>query len=375
MKIGTIRGIEIDLHYSTLVIIGLVGFYAANFYNQFVSNPTLFELIIVGIINGVILLLSILAHELMHSFVAQEEGMEVPKITFYLFGGVSSIDEEPKSPMSEFKIAAVGPVSSLIIGGSLLISLFVPTIFLEITYPSILAVTLLYMGISNIALGIFNFLPAFPMDGGRVLRSYLWHKKDNNLIDATKTASKVGKYFGYGMVAYGFFQMFFLGLFGGLWMVVIGWFLANSAKQAVQQTIMEVRLKEMKAKDMMHKYDVNVPAEITVNEAIKDYFMPYRRAYFPVTRHNQTIGILHAESVRDIPNERRDQVKVEEIMRENSDIPVVGADEPGNEVLKKLKRAEEEPRIVRITNGETEVLGFVDKNDIRSALEVSRLFS
>ncbi|MHA2088583.1 MAG: M50 family metallopeptidase, partial [Promethearchaeota archaeon] len=169
MKIAKIKGIEIRLHLSTLLIIALVGFYAASLYAALIPNASIIELITVGLINGIIILASILTHELSHSIIAQRNGLEVTEIELHLFGGVSRIEEEPHTPRAEILIAIVGPLSSLLIGIILLVLFYLP-----LSIPTFLVVTFFYSGISNIGLGIFNLLPAFPIDGGRVLRAFLW---------------------------------------------------------------------------------------------------------------------------------------------------------------------------------------------------------
>ena len=227
MKIARIYGIDIKLRISTLLIVGLVGFYAASFYYSLVPNPPLFDLILVGLVSGFMLLFSILAHELMHSIVAQKYGLKVSEIELYLFGGASKIEEEPKTPKSEMIIAVVGPLTSLVIGGILLLIIFLFPIGI---YP-LLFVPIFYTGFSNIILGIFNLLPAFPMDGGRVLRAFLWYRR-HDIISATKTSSRIGSVFAYGLIGFGFLQMLFYGFLNGLWFVIIGFFLNSQTRQS-----------------------------------------------------------------------------------------------------------------------------------------------
>ena len=219
MKIGTIKGITIRLNISTLLIIALVGFSAASFYDQMVEGIGLVELILVGILNGVILLASILLHELSHSLMAQRYELNVTEIELYLFGGVSKIEEEPRTPKSEMIISVVGPATSLLIGGALFGLYFLP-----IAVPSFLVVTFFYSGLSNVILGIFNMIPAFPMDGGRVLRAFLWNRRDD-IVSSTKSATTVSKFFGYGFMVLGFIQMILFFSFNAFWFILIGMFL------------------------------------------------------------------------------------------------------------------------------------------------------
>lgn len=364
MRLGKIRGIEIKLRLSTLVIVGLVGYYAASFYNSLVQEVMVFELIFVGLLNGLIILGSILIHELMHSFVAQNQGMDVSEIEFYMFGGVSKIHEEPETPKAEIKIAIAGPIINLIIGVILL------TIFYSFSgLSAFVYVTLFYSGTSNIVLGIFNFLPAYPMDGGRVLRSILW-KKRRDLISATRTASKVGVYIGYGIIMWGIFQFLIIGLFGGLWLVFIGWFLINSARSAVKQTIQYEKLSKIITGDMISDQRIRINSDISIYEAVRQFFLPYKKEYFPVVKNGDVIGIIDLMSIKEVDKEKRKETNVGDIMIKADSLPQINVSENGNKVLNTLKEMKQKPKIMTVfQNGK--VLGFIGKEEIRSALRLS----
>lgn len=277
MKLGKIKNIQIKLHLSTLIIVALVGYYAATLYFDLVGGKAaLWEYILVGALNGVLMLFSIFIHELMHSIFAQRYGLKVTEIELYVFGGVSKIQEEPKTPKTEFIIAIVGPLTSLFLGVGLF-TLYLQPFFL---FSPILIVTFYYSGYTNLILGAFNMLPAFPMDGGRVLRSILW-KKRKDLLSATKTASKVGVAFGYALIAIGFLETIFLEDFSGLWTVLMGFFLASSARKGLIQTIYDLRLSNFTARQIMRQPRVAIPINIFVNDAVKDAFTTYRYPYFP----------------------------------------------------------------------------------------------
>jgi len=321
-------------------------------------------LIFVGLINGVILLLSILVHELSHSLMAQRYGLIVSEIELYLFGGVSKIEEEPKTPKSEMIISIVGPLSSLLIGIGLL-SIF----FLPINLPAIISVTLLYSGISNIGLSIFNLLPAFPIDGGRVLRAFLW-KRRNNLLSATKSASKVGTIFGYGLMIYGFFQILTIGLFNGIWLILIGSFLNSSARQAYLQTKNEVILSNISVRDMISIPNLGIPFDLSLDVAVREFFIPYKKSFFPVIQGDDIVGIIHIEDIKIIPMWQRSEIIVGYRMRRLSEFPTIDENQSGKEALRKLNKLKEEPLliIVKGTNNE-EVLGFIGRSELLSSLE------
>ncbi|MBD3342809.1 MAG: CBS domain-containing protein [Candidatus Lokiarchaeota archaeon] len=369
MKLGTIKGIGIKLHISTLLIVGLVGFYAATFYSSFVENVSLIELIAVGIINGFIILFSILIHELSHSLMAQRYGLKVSEIELYLFGGVSKIEEEPRTPKSEFIISFVGPLSSILLGLIFLGTLF----FSPFTYAPWISITLLYSGISNIGLGIFNLLPAFPMDGGRVLRAYLWNRK-KDLLSATKTASRIGSFIGYGLMFLGFLQILFLGVLGGFWLILIGSFLSSSAKKSYIQTVNDVALSKISVKDLISIPKVTIPYETLVSEALKDYFMVYRESYFPVIRRNEIVGIVYLNDLLNIPPEDRQFIILGYVMRKASDFPAIRREDNAKDVVREFQHIDSKPHMVVVREHEDEeVIGFIGENELNSALRFLNL--
>lgn len=366
VKIAKIKGIEIKLHLSTLVIVALVGFYATSFYAALIPNAPIIELVTVGVINGMIILFSILIHELSHSLVAQRYGLKVSEIELYLFGGVSRIEEEPRTPKSEALIAAVGPLSSLLIGAIMLIAFFLPA-----SIPAFLSITLFYSGISNIGLGIFNLLPAFPIDGGRLLRALLW-KRRNNIISATKSASKVGVGFGYGLMIFGVLQIFTFGLINGFWLIIMGSFLRSTAKQSYEQTINELILSSISVKEMLYmpKRNLEIPFDMLISDAVREYFITYKKSYFPVLKGDEIVGIVHIADIKHLPIQQRSQYIIGYIMRRISEFPNIEEDQTGKEAMKKLHQPGEKPHIVIVREKDNEkLIGFIGEDELRSSLK------
>ncbi len=365
MKIGKIKGIVISLHLSTLLIIGLVGFYAADFYANLVPGSNIFDLFLVGLINGLIILFSILIHELTHSLIAQRYGLKVSEIELYLFGGASKIEQEPNNPRSELIISVFGPISSLLIGAIFLASLYL----LPFSISPILRVTLFYSGISNIGLGVFNLIPAYPIDGGRALRAILWNKR-HDMLSATKTASKVGSYIAYGLMAYGFFSMFFFGFFSGLWFVIIASFLNNQSRHAYYQTLNELALSKLSAKELIRIADIAIPFNKTVNEAISNYFIPYKKVYFPVIYGGSVVGIIHLEDIKKVPITQRNEIIVGYLMKKISQFPIVNENNTGKDVLMKLTQMKDRPHIVIVYDvNQNNIIGYVGEEDILTSLK------
>ncbi|MFX1313285.1 MAG: site-2 protease family protein [Promethearchaeota archaeon] len=365
MKIGKIKGIEISLHLSTLLIIGLIGFYAADFYATLVPGSNFINLIIVGLINGLIILFSIFIHELTHSLIAQKYGLNVSEIELYLFGGVSKIEQEPANPKSEFIISVFGPISSLIIGAILLGSLFL----IPFNPFPIIKVTLFYSGISNIGLGIFNLIPAYPIDGGRVLRAILWQKR-HDMLSATKTATRIGSYIAYGMMAYGFISMLFFGFFNGLWIVIIASFLNNQSRHAYLQTLNEITLSKLNAKDLIRIPKVAIPFNKTVNEAIKNYFIPYQKVYFPVIQGSKVVGIVHLEDVKKVPMNQRNEIIIGYLMKKISYFPTINQNDTGKDALMKLIQMRDRPHLVIVEDSiQNTIIGYIGEDDLLTSLK------
>ena len=370
MKAGQIRGIEIKLKFSTILVVLLVAFYAGTLYIDLVPDISLIEVVLVGLANGVILLGSILLHEIAHSIYAQKDGLEVSEIELHIFGGVSKIKEEPRTPKSELIISGVGPLTSLILGFGSLGFLFLYPFAL----PSFVSFTLFYSGLSNALLGAFNMIPAFPMDGGRVLRSILWQKR-KDLISATKTASKVGTFFGYGFIAFGVVQMILLGALNGIWLLFIGTFVISSAKNALTQTLYQIQLSAINAKDLIRVPKVFIPFDMTIEEAIHRYFMVYRYPYFPVIEGGLIVGIVHMDDIKTIPVDVRHRYIIGYVMRKISDFPQIHGEESGKQVLDILNEMGDQPHIVIVEDEQKRLAGFIGTEDLVSALKYADLMS
>jgi len=227
LRIGKIFGIDIYIHISWVIIIVLMTWsLAVGWFPVLYHGFSALTDWILGFIAAILLFASVLLHELAHSVVARARGLPVKNITLFIFGGVSNIEKEPGSPGIEFQMAVVGPLTSILIG-----VLAFALLFLLGQYSSALGAILWYLGIANILLGIFNLIPGFPLDGGRVLRSIVW-KIDGNLPRATRIVTVVGQVIAYLFILVGIW-LFFVGYFiDGLWLGFIGWFLLSSAQSA-----------------------------------------------------------------------------------------------------------------------------------------------
>lgn len=369
MKLGKIKDIEIRLHFSTLLIVGFIGFHAVLFYCDLIPNTIpIWELFLFGIVNGLIMVFSILVHEIMHSIIAQRHGLEVSHIELNIFGGVSQILDEPKTPKSEMTIVAVGPISNLLLGVNLLV-----ITFLFANLPPFVLGTCFYSGISNIGLAMFNLIPAFPIDGGRILRAFLW-KKRNDFLSATRTTSKVGFFFGKFFSLFGFFQMIIFRSLNGLWFVLIGMFLVSSARKTYIWTLYQIKLLNIKIKDIIRKPERVIPFDTLITNAIKDYFTLYNRSYFPIVLEDKITGILHSDDIKRIPIKRRSRYIVGYAMKKISEFPSIYINGTGKDAMIKLIQMKKIPRIVGVKGKEEEeIIGIIEEKDLTSALKSTKI--
>jgi predicted transcriptional regulator len=205
------------------------------------------------------------------------------------------------------------------------------------------------------------------------LRAALWKKKDS-LLAATKTASKVGKYLGYGLVGLGFIEMLLIGFTGGFWLVIIGSFISSSAKRSYLRTIYEVKLSKLKAREIATSIDVSIPKSINVSDAIRDYFMHYKRSYFPVKEGEKITGLIDINSIKNIPMGMRSQKTIGEMMMDLNEFPQIDENESGKKAFTKLQQLEDKPPLVVVKREQAEdIIGFITENEIENALKMSDL--
>lgn len=295
-RIGRIRGIDIRIDSSWAIIALLITY---SFYLQFTTTyRTLGSSSGIALAVGASVLFfgSVLTHEMAHALVSRRRGIPVRDITLFLFGGATHANVESKEPRDEFLISIVGPVTSLVLGAAL-IALGILT---RGARSAPVSGALGYLGAINLFLGAFNLIPGFPLDGGRVLRSILW-KSTGNLGRATRTASRVGQAIGYVMVAVGLVSLFAGASVSGIWLALIGWFLASAARSSYVQTQIHHLLEGVRAEDVMTPDLVAVPADVTLQEAVSDYFFRYDQSAFPVEESGRTLGVLTVAAVKQTP--------------------------------------------------------------------------
>jgi Zn-dependent protease/predicted transcriptional regulator len=310
-RIGRIAGIDIEINVSWLVILVLLTFsLAVSWFPAAVPRQSTLIYWTLGFIAALLLFVSVLLHELAHSLVARARGLPVKRITLFIFGGVSDLQQEPQSPGVEFWVAIVGPLTSLAIGA---ISLGAGAL-IGPNAPLVAAV-LNYLGVTNLLLGVFNLIPGFPLDGGRVLRAIIW-RVTGSLRQATRAATLVGQVIAYLFIVAGVFLFFSGDFINGLWFGFIGWFLLQAAQAANSQVMLESVFKGVTVGQLMSSPPLTTPANISLQQLVDGYFLPHGMRTIPVVRSDdqQLVGLVTLADIRHVPREQWPQTPVGQAM-------------------------------------------------------------
>ncbi|MDQ3690588.1 MAG: site-2 protease family protein [Chloroflexota bacterium] len=334
-KVGQVAGIDLAIHPSWLVIAFLLTFSLADaLFPRLIPGWTTSQYWLAGVGTAVLFFASVLAHEFSHALVARRLGLKVAGITLFIFGGATSIETDSRSARDEALIALAGPAASLLIGGAFLV------IGALLPQPEIRAIAG-WLGVINIVLGAFNLVPGYPMDGGRVLRAILWRVRGDPLT-ATRQAAIVGRVIGYLMVAGGITWAFRSRDIGsGLWLALVGWFLATSAEATMQQAGVERSLSGVRVRDAMDP----TPAAISPNESVADLVSEHMlrgddRSFLVRHPDGGLAGMVTLGDVRRLPRESWADRRVTDIMTRYGDLATIGPDEPLADALRLIQERE-----------------------------------
>jgi Zn-dependent protease len=330
-----------------------------------------------GVIGAIILFVSILLHELSHSLLSIRYGIHVNQILLFIFGGISDIKDETKEFKKEFKIAIVGPLTSYALSGLSWI-FFILVSYLNDTEQNIgnylgsIEGILLYSSMVNLIIGSFNLIPAFPLDGGRMLRAGLtkW-KKDFDL--ATSIASKIGIAISFGIIGLGFVVIVRGSFLGGFWLIIIGWFLNSGAQTYLNQNELSTRVKGIRLKEIMNRNFVAVNPDLNLPELIKDYFNVYWKSAFPVINDdNELVGMITTDAISKKDRIEIEDKKVVDVMIPVSELIVMSPDKEVNDALNQLFR--KGMSRIFIINKQSQLIGLVSKTDILNLAQERKEF-
>ena len=356
-RVGRVAGIEVRVDSSWAVIVLLIT------YSMYLRASVLYpELsgggaVVLGLLATVLFFGSVLVHELAHALVSQARGIRVQDITLFLFGGATRARVESRGPGDEFLIAVVGPLTSGLLGGLFGIVAGLGRGGL-LSRP--LAGTFGYLAWVNLVLAAFNLVPGFPLDGGRLLRSAIW-KATGSLRRATRVASLAGQAVGWLLVAAGVVSLLAGDLAGGIWFAFIGWFLVQAARSSYQELQLRDLLRGVEAEDVMAANLLRIPPELSLQEAVDDYFMRYDHGAFPVDEQGRTVGLLTLRGVRRVPREQWPTRRVRDHMVPLGDQVVVAPHARMDGVLGKLEDGEA-GRVLVVQDGE--VVGIITPTDL-----------
>jgi Zn-dependent protease/predicted transcriptional regulator len=310
-NIGRIMGIPVRIHYTLWLVLLLIAWSLAEGYMpQHYPGLGATTYWAIGIVSAIILFVSVFLHELSHSYIAKKNGLPIVRITLFFFGGVSEMSQEPKDPRLEVRMAAAGPLSSFLIA-IVLGTFWYLTVLVSGPVPII--ATLYYAALLNGVLGAFNLIPAFPLDGGRVLRGSLW-ARSKNLLGATTNATRVSEAISLLMMAVGFFFVIFGDFINGLWIIFLGWFIRSGAETSLRQTRLTESLAGVRVGEIMTKDLLSVSPDASVQQLISDYFLVHPHGGYPVVSNGKLLGVVTMSSVRSIPREKREVERVSEAM-------------------------------------------------------------
>ncbi|MBI3894827.1 MAG: site-2 protease family protein [Acidobacteria bacterium] len=336
LTIFRLLGFEVKLHISWAIIALLIawslakGFFPFHFPN--LSPATYWWM---GAVGALGLFLSIILHELAHSLVAKKYGLPIKGITLFIFGGVAEMEEEPASPDAEFRMAIAGPIASILLGAGFY---GFSVLGKELAWPVPLTGLLFYLGWINWILAIFNLVPAFPLDGGRVLRAFLWNRK-GNLRKATRTASNIGAAFGAWLIVAGGLLFLMGNILGGMWWFLIGLFLRSASQSSYQQLLIRKALEGEPIRRFMTPEPVVISPALSIEDLVEDYIYKYHHELFPVMADSKLLGCVRAQQVKQIPRNEWTQHSVQELTSTSSSENTVPADMDAIHVLSRMQQS------------------------------------
>ena len=363
IKLFSLFGFDVKIDISWLILAFLITWSLAQglfpYYFKGLSSTTYWWM---GIFGAIGLFVSIVFHELSHSLVARNFGLPIKGITLFVFGGVAHMEEEPPSAKAEFLMAIAGPVSSVVLG----ILFYVLRSAGRIAWPLSVTGVLGYLAFINWILAGFNLLPAFPLDGGRVLRSVLWKWK-NNIGWATRIASRIGTLFGFVLIAMGVIQFFSGNLIGGIWWFMIGLFLQNAARMSYQQLITRRALEGETVRNLMIANPITVAPSTKIEELVEDYIYRHHYKMFPVVEGEKLVGCVTTRQLREIPKNQWSTKTVGEIANACTKDNAIAPDTDVVKVLSLMNRTRNSRLMV--VDGD-KLIGLIALKDIMNFLSI-----
>ncbi len=367
IKLFKVIGIQISIDYSWFIIFALVAWsLAQGYFPYFRPGLTVGSYWFMGFLSSLLLFASVVVHELCHSYVAKRMGVDIKEITLFIFGGVAQLSREPDKAEEELKIAIAGPAASI----ALAVFFFLLTKAVATLHPSSIFIDIFrYTFIINIVLAVFNLIPGFPLDGGRILRA-IWWWKTADLERATQVASNAGKAFSTFLIFLGILQILRLNIIGGVWAILIGMFLRQAAESSYQQLVVKRILWGIRVRDIMTRDPVAVDSTMPLERVVEEYFFHHPYVSYPVLEGGKVIGLLTLQDIRRVPKEEWGRLTAGEVVERLDEDLFLHPDDRVSEALEKMINLGR-GRLV-VVEGER-LTGIVTRRDIMKLLEVRRI--
>ncbi len=364
LKVGKVLGIDLEIHFSWVIIFVFFSYALSEQYQMISPERESLWYWIAGIFTTIIIFLSVFLHELAHSLVAIKEGISIRRITLFIFGGVAQMEEEPSSSSSELKISVAGPLTSL----GLAIFFGILAFFTNTITEGLPFWVVFFLFYVNLAMAIFNMIPAFPLDGGRILRASIW-KYSHNLLSSTRVAVSVGTFFAFLAIAYGFYTILVVGNIWGLWFVFLGWMLYQAGQASFSQLLFNQAFSGVNISEIMTTNPYIVPPDMTILE-VANKFYQHKVGAFPVVYGSTLHGIVTLNQIKDAPREKWETLPVSYIMTPLKNCVTVSPQEEAVKVMTKMA-VENLGRVLVVEHGE--LVGIISRTDMMRLLKMNMI--
>ncbi len=365
IKLGTVWGIELGLHFSWIFIAALITFSLGEQFRR--TNPDWSQAAvwISAVITGVLFFAALFAHELAHAFVARLRGLPIHRITLFFLGGMAQIEREAADPKTEFWMGIAGPIMSVIVGIVCLALGYLAgwTPAMEPVTPA--TAVLVWLGYINLTLAAFNMIPGFPLDGGRVLRAIIWWINKNE-VRATRIAARVGQIVAALFIAYGIMRVFMGQGIGGLWLAFIGWFLMQASGATVMHVEAEAALRGLRVADVMTRDCEHVEGSLDVETFVHDHLMRTGRRCYVVVDDGRLAGLVTPHEVKSVDRANWATTRVADVMRTLDRVHSITPETPLTEVIELMGR-EDVNQLPVVQNGWLQ--GIVSRGNIMRVLQ------
>ncbi len=373
LRVFRLAGIDVLVHWSWLAVFFLLvwwlsdGFYGeVNRYAHWSDT----EVWGASIVTTFLFFGSVLLHELSHSLVARRLGIPVSNITLFIFGGVSALEKEPDDAGQEFKVAIVGPLTSFALGA--VAGILALALHTSGNGNTVVGAIAEYLAIINVAVGIFNMLPGYPLDGGRVLRAGLW-ARSRSMLKATKWASAAGTAISFGLIALGVLSVLAGNFIGGVWFVVIGWFLRNSSEQSYQQLLHRSTMEGTKVRDVLNQTFVGAPPDVSVAEIVNEYMVGKGQRCVPIVVAGDLLGVISMADLKEIPREEWPSTSAYRAMTPRERLHIVSPEDDLAQAMELM--ALHDVHQLPVVGTQRSFDGFVTRADVLRLIQVRSEFA